>query len=254
MKSALFLFATIIIQSSLSAQNSAEAVLKNGRSVVYYKTNGVLQRELEPEENEYQQYAIAKVMNAFNTVSVPGYQRIERWSTDIEDISRTREDDKAFLPVNFRGLVIFQPTKEHPEFEAWDAARQFGNYPDSFKLMIAVDVNVRNFSMNVLKPMKKQTDSLFTNVWFTDKAELKTPLKMYAYTGQITSIIAGNTSAPLSTATTWSLTGTYPKPGMLSISNIIIRIAGKPELAQQVIQSINRDKINECLSFREKWP
>jgi hypothetical protein len=254
MRIALFILTSITLQASLIAQNTAEAVLKNGRSVVYYKTNGVMLRELEPEENEYQQYAMAKVMNVFNTVAVPGYQRAERWTTDIEDIGRTPEDDKAFLPVSFRGLVVFQPTKDHPGYELWEAARQSGNFPDSFKLMIAVDVNVRNFSMNVLKPMKKQADSLFTNIWFTEKAELKTPLKMYSYYGPITCIIAGNTNTPVSTATSWSLTGSYPKPGMLSISNIVIRIAGKPELAQQVIQTINRNKINECLSFREKWP
>jgi hypothetical protein len=236
------------------AQSTTEAVLKNGRSVVYYYNKGVYRRELEPEENEYQQYAMAKVMNVFNKVNVEGYTHIERWSTDIEDISRTREDDKGYLPVPFKGLVAFQPNSDHPYYEAWMNGKAAGSIPDSIEVMISVEVNVRKYSMNIKKPFRKQTDSLYPSVWFSEQAEVKTPMKLYAYSGPVTVITLGNISTPIATPSLWSFSGTYPKPGFLSISNIVIRIAASPQKASQVIATLNHEKLKEALSFRQSWP
>lgn len=247
----LFLFG---LSFESAAQSTTEAVLKNGRSVVYYYTNGVYRRELEPEENEYQQYAMAKVLNVFNKVNVEGYTRIERWSTDIEDVGRTREDDKGYLPVPFKGLVAFQPASGHPNYEAWMTGKSAGNIPDDLEVMISVEVNVRKYSMNIKKPFKKQTDSLFQSVWFSEQAEVKMPLKLYSYNGPVTVIILGNISTPVSTPTLWSFAGTYPKPGFLSVSNIVIRIAASPERASQVIATLNHEKLKEALAFRQSWP
>jgi hypothetical protein len=246
----MFLFSSSLI----FAQSSVDGLLRNGRAVTYYKVQGQYQRDLEPEENEYQQWAMAKTINIFKTVEVAAYKRVDRVLPDMEDILRSREDDKANLPVHFRGLLEFRPQQGTEVYDQWMADKEAGTAGDEWKVFIVMDANVRDWKMQAQSPFKVQSHEGLEKVWFSESAQVKFPYGRGNYSGPVTVLSFGATSVLTKAADGWTVKGQFSGAGMCSVSNVVVAICAAPERAMEIIGTMDKAKVAEVLAFKERWP
>jgi hypothetical protein len=239
---------------SIFAQSSVDGLLRNGRSVTYYKNQGLYQRDLEPEENEYQQWAMAKTINIFKTVEISGYKRVDKILPDMEDILRSREDDKANLPIHFRGLLEFRPQSGTGLYDEWMAGKEAGAAADEWKVFILMEANVRDWKIQALAPFKPQSHEGLDKVWFSESAQVKFPYGRGTYSGPVTVLTFGAASVLTKATDSWAVKGQFPSPGMCSVSNIVVAICAAPERAMEIIETMDKAKVGEVLAFKEKWP
>jgi len=249
-----FFLVLMLSMSSVFAQNSVDGLLRNGRSVTYYKTQGLYQRDLEPEENEYQQWAMAKAINIFKPVEISGYNRVDRILPDMEDLLRSREDDKANLPIHFRGLLEFRPSAGTSAYEEWMADKEAGTAGDEWKVFILLDANVRDWKIQAPTPFKAQSHEGLDKVWFSESAQVKLPYGRGNYTGPVTVISFGSTSALTKATDVWTVKGQFQSATMCSVNNMVVAICATPERALEIIETMDKDKVKEVLSFKERWP
>lgn len=245
----------LLFSSSLVfAQSNVDGLLRNGRAVTYYKVQGQYQRDLEPEENEYQQWAMAKTINIFKPVEVSSYTRVDRVLPDMEDILRSREDDKASLPVHFRGLLEFRPQSGTAEYDEWMADKEAGVAVDEWKVFIVLDANVRDWKIQAQSPFNAQSHEGLERVWFSESAQVKLPYGRGNYSGPVTVLSFGATSVLTKTADAWTIKGQFSGAGMCSVSNVVVAICAGPERALEIIGTMDKEKVSEVLAFKERWP
>lgn len=253
-RSGLLAFVAIVLTGQILAQSSVDGLLKNGRSVTYYKNTGAFLRDLEPEENEYQQWAMAKTLNIFKEVSIASYRRVERWSTDIEDIQRSRDDDKANLPAFFKGFLAYEPVPETGASAVWNEFAAAGGVPDSLKAFVSIEANVRKSLLPTNAPLLPVKHEMFGRIWHCHNATLRSPFKRYEYRGPVTVVIFGAAADPVKAAGGYEINGTYTAPTMLSVRNIVITICANEERTQQILAGLSLEKVDEVLRFKERWP
>jgi|GEM_PF-5848765 len=220
----------------LEAQAQTDVVLKNGRNVVYHKQGSQYVRPLEPEENEFIQYSIARLLNSFNKVKISGYEQAQRLAPDIEDIYRNREDDKNGWPQPLRlGLTYTAPGSQ-----------------EGSVINVAIDANSRGLDIPTGSNARETEVNGWENIWKIEQATLKFGSR--SYTGPVYIIALGQFSQPTFTAGKWTLKGTFPQKGHLQTSNIFITIAAPEEQALDIIRSIQQQKLTDALQYRENWP
>jgi hypothetical protein len=246
------LFCLLLIE--VSAQVNIDGLLRNGRAVTYYKMNGQLLRELEQEENEYQQWAIAKTVNIFKTVEIASYQRTDRQTPDMEDLYRSREEDQANLPIQFKCLLEYKPIQGTEAMESSRTAKDDKAVLDQSKVFILMDVNVRSWKIQAEQAFKAEIRDDLGKVWSSSMAQLKLPYGKGLYRGPITIISVGKTSSLTKTADGWTINGQFAPAAMCSISNFVVVIAAAPERALQIMETMDKDKMAEALRFHAKWP
>jgi hypothetical protein len=251
----IFLLLMPLFSASLIfAQSSVDGLLRNGRSVTYFKVQGQYQRDLEPEENEYQQWAIAKTINIFKSVEVSSYNRVDRVLPDMEDILRSKEDDKAHLPVYFRSLLEFKPQLGTAVYDEWITDKEAGTAGDRWKVFIVIDANVRDWKIQARSPFKVQSHEGLDKIWFSESAQVKFPYGRGTYSGPVTVLSFGATSLLTKSAESWTIKGQFPGAGMCSVSNVVVAICAAPERAKEILRTMDKAKVAEVLAFKERWP
>lgn len=225
----------------IQAQTSTEAVLKNGRAVKYYKSGTEFFRYMEPEENEYQQMAVAKVMNSFKNVSIQGYQRTDRVVPDPEDYVRSKTDDQLKRPPYFCGYFEFSPTSANEN-------------PSASKIYIHVEANVASKKVTPIEPFQMKEDAVVGQYAFTPNAKLSSFYRSVAYQGAIATFAVGDISLKKNASGSLDILGMKAPGGFLTVNNIYITICATPEEIAQIIESMNYAKLIETLSYKESWP
>lgn len=230
-RSFVLLFILFFFPVITSAQS--DGILKNGRSVRYFSQKGQWIRYIEPEESEYVQNCIAKVLNSFGTVKIENYVRTNRYSPDAEDITRNRTDDQNRIPFYLQGTLTYS----------------FKSQPD---IHIQLDVNPRQ---NIAKPtfqMQKFKNDFYSDCWKVENYTATTSSGK-KYRGTAYFITVNNSSDTLKKSEVISK-GTVKNVSFLQINQILIRILAPEKQALEIMASMNRSKLADTLKFYEKWP
>jgi hypothetical protein len=221
------------ISFNLQAQTQ-DGILKNGRSVTYYSEKGQWLRDLQDEENEYVQISYAKVINSFSTVKMNDYTRSGRYSIESEDVKRNKIDDVGKLPFFLPATLTYTSTD------------------GSEKVYIQLYINPKPTSINSLKGFQKSENPNFSDTWKTDNY-VTTTTSGVKYQGPATFILLGDYSAT-NTSQQIQVKGKHLNNYFLQVEHIIVCILGSEEKAQEVIATINSDKLKNALNYDEIWP
>ncbi len=228
----LFCLVIILSVKNIYAQ-SQDGLLKNGRSVSYYSQKGQLQRELEPEENEFVQICIAKALNCFGEVKVNGYTRYNRYSLDAEDLLRNRKDDQNGIPFHLQGII------------------GYSNAGNS-KIYIQVDVNPVEIKATSSAPITTNTIKNISEYWKLENYSTTT-ISGEKYQGPAFIIATGNFT-PSVVSNTLSIKGNFLSKSFLQTNHIVIRILAPEEQALQIIETMDNRRLQDALKYAEKWP
>ena len=215
----------------LSAQ---EAVLKNGRSVVYIGQK----RELEPEETEFFQTMVLKTSNTFSKCTPEGYVLSGKWLPDYEEVYRSLALDKENKPIAFELVLKWSPTDKS------------GGQKD---VLMKVMVNAPNRSFNATMPFKAVNDSLFTS-WSQSALSWMGGISATNYMGNGRVLIFGNWETPLKTTNMLNLKAKWPKPSFNMVNNVLVLIGGEEAIIQEMLGKIPQDRLKSLLQYRESWP
>lgn len=230
-RSSVIISALLIFPLLTSAQS--DGILKNGRSVRYYSQKGQWIRDIEPEESEYIQNCIAKVLNSFGTVKIENYVRSNRYSPEAEDITRNRTDDQNGIPFYLQGTLTYSGQ----------------NKPD---IHIQLDVNPKDNKIKSTLPVQKFKNEYFPDCWKVENYATTTSSgKKYYGTAYFISI---NNSSKTPEANEIVSKGTINSKNFLQINHLLIRILAPEKQALEIMTSMNRNKLSDTLKFSEKWP
>lgn len=227
------LFILLIISYNLQAQTQ-DGLLKNGRSVTYYTQKGQLMRELQGEENEYAQISYAKVINSFSTVKINDYTRTDRYSIDVEDLKRSKTDDTEKLPLFLPATLTYTSTS------------------GTEKIYIQIYINPKATTINSAKGILKFENSFFNDSWQTENYSTTTTSGV-KYQGPATFLLLGDYTAT-NTSQQIQVKGKHLNNYFLQVENIIVCILAPNDKVQEVIATINHDRLNSALSYDESWP
>lgn len=227
------LFILFFISYNLQAQTQ-DGLLKNGRSVTYYTQKGQLMRELQGEENEYAQISYAKVINSFSTVKINDYTRTDRYSIEVEDLKRSKTDDAEKLPLFLPATLTYTSTS------------------GTEKIYIQIYINPKATTINSAKGFLKFDNSFFNDSWQTEKYSTTTTSGV-KYQGPATFLLLGDYTAT-NTSQQIQVKGKHLNNYFLQLENIIVCILAPNDKAQEVIATINHDRLNSALSYDESWP
>jgi hypothetical protein len=227
------LFILFFISYNLHAQTQ-DGLLKNGRSVTYYSLKGQWLRDLQGEENEYAQMSYAKVINSFGTVKIDDYTRTGRFSIDEEDLKRSKSEDAQKLPLYLPATLTYTST---------DGAE---------KVHIQIYINPKPTTINSSNEFSKLDNLNFSDTWQTDNYSTTTTSGV-KYQGPATFILLGDYSAT-NTAQQIKVKGKHLNNYFLKVENIIVCILASEEKAQEVISTMNHDRLMSALSYDENWP
>lgn len=227
------LFILFFISFHLQAQTQ-DGLLKNGRSVTYYSQKGQWLRELQEEENEYVQISYAKVINSLGTVKIDDYTRTSRYSIESEDIKRNKMDDIEKLPFFLPATLTYTSTDS------------------SEKVYIQIYINPRPTTINSASGFQKLDNPYFTDSWQTDNYTTTTTSGV-KYQGPATFILLGDYSKS-NTSQQIQVKGKHLNNYFLQVEHIIICILAPDAKAQEIISTINNDRLKSALTYDENWP
>lgn len=230
-RSSVFISVLLFFPVLTSAQS--DGILKNGRSVRYYTQKGQWVRDIEPEESEYIQNCIAKVLNSFGTVKIENYVRTNRYSPDAEDITRNRTDDQNGTPFYLQGTLTYSSQ----------------NNPD---IHIQLDVNPKENKVKTSLPTQKFKNEFFSDCWKVENY-VTTTSSGRKYRGTAYFIAINNSNYMLKTNEMVSKEAISSKQ-FLRINHLLIRILAPEKQALEIMTSMNKNKLTDTLKFSEKWP
>lgn len=214
--------------------HAQEAVLKNGRSVVYSGQK----RELEPEETEFFQTMVLKTSNTFSKCTPEGYVLSGKWLPDYEEVYRSQTLDKENKPIAFE-LVL-----------KWSPMDKAGGQKD---VLMKVMVNAPNRSFNAATPFKTVSDSLFTS-WSQTSLTWTSGISATNYKGNGRIVILGNWEKPIKATNMLNLKAIWPKPSFNMVNNVVVLVGGDEAIIQEMLGKIPQDRLKSLLQYREVWP
>lgn len=227
----IILIGILCLQLPMWAQ---EALLKNGRSVVYTGQK----RELEPEENEFFQTMVLKTSNTFSKCTPEGYVLSGKWLPDYEEVYRSQTLDKENRPIAFELVLKWSPIdKESSQKD----------------VLMKVMVNTTNKSFNAIAPFKSVKDSLYTS-WSQTALSWTGGITATNYKGNGRVLILGNWETPLKPANMLNLKAKWPKPSFNMVNNIVVLVGGEEAIIQEMLEKIPQDRLKSLLNYRENWP
>ncbi|HUH75301.1 MAG TPA: hypothetical protein VLZ75_12980 [Chitinophagales bacterium] len=227
------LFIVFFISLNLNAQTQ-DGLLKNGRSVSYYNQKGQLLRELQDEENEYAQISYAKVINSFGTVKINDFTRTGRYSIDAEDLKRSKTDDVQKLPTYLPATLTYTSTD------------------GTDKIHIQLYINPKPTTINSANGFKKLDNLYFSDTWQTENYSTTTTSGV-KYEGPATFILLGDYDATNITNQI-QVKGKHLNNYFLQLEHIIICILAPDTQAQEILETMNHDRLKAALSYDESWP
>ena len=211
-----------------------EALLKNGRSVVYTGQK----RELEPEESEFFQTMVLKTSNTFSKCTPEGYVLTGKWLPDYEEVYRSQALDKENKPVAFEMVLKWSPIDKN-------AGQK--------DVMMKVMVNVQNRSFNTTTPFKSVKDSVYTS-WSQSSLIWTGGSSATNYKGNGRIVVFGNWETPLKATNMLNLTAKWPKPSFNMVNNIAVLIGADEAIINEILGKIPQDRLKSLLQYRELWP
>ncbi len=233
MNLAKLLFIILFISFNLQAQTK-DGLLKNGRSVTYYSQKGQLLRELQEEENEYAQITYAKVINSFGTVKINDFTRTGRLSILAEDLKRSKTEDAEKLPMYLPATLTYTST---------DGAQ---------KAYIQIYINPKPTTINSSKGFEKLENQYFGDTWQTENYSTTTTTGV-KYQGPATFILLGDYYATNITNQI-QIKRKHLNNYFLQMEHIIVCILATDTQAQEIIETINHDRLNAAMNYDENWP
>lgn len=226
----LYILSFFIFQNESYAQS--DGLLKNGRSVRYTLFKGQWQRELESEENDFVQVCIAKALNSFQSVKIDGYQRSGRFSPDAEDILRNRKDDLNSVPYHLKGILSYKNDQQQ-------------------EIFIEIDVNPAQLQISGSEIQSIQNEN-FTDLWEV-KNYTKTTITGQKYQGSAYIFSIGNFTQKL-TSKQLQIQGDLKSKSFLQTNHIVIKILAEKSIAQQILETLDKERLQKALLFDEYWP
>lgn len=222
-------FSFILLSSALHAQS--DGLLKNGRSVRYTSQKGVWVRALEPEEDEYIQLCVAKVMNSFPKEFSDSYKLIERYSFDTEDILRKRIDDQNKIPYHLKCKLTYQNKEKQ-------------------KLYVQVDINpiVQSYPTQKVETIENETfGQLFKISEITWKMMNGEKLN-----GNFYVTFLGNMKSKAQPS--FQLQAQEMSKNFLQVHHIVLTVYGEDKAVTNLLNNIDIDRLKRAKQYSEKWP
>lgn len=229
-----FLLFSFCIFSVFAKAQTMDGLLKNGRSVVYYHQKGQWVRALEAEENEFAQICYAKVLNSFNSVQIENMNRTGRYSIAAEDIYRNKTEDVSKLPIYLPATLVYTST----------AGTQ--------KVFIQIYINPPNSTIHSNKGFKISETNMEKELWQTSDYQTTTS-NGDKYSGPAQFLILGNFTVENST-NMLKVKATKSGNSFLQTQNIIIGIFAPEKQAQEILSTMQYDRLLNSLNFDDNWP
>lgn len=225
----IFLVSFIFFNISFA---QSDGLLKNGRSVRYHSEKGIWVRYLEPEEDEYVQLCLAKVLNCFPKKIQEEYELVTRWTLDTEDIVRKRTDDQKSIPFHLKGMLVYKNAE--------------GN-----EITVQIDINPNRiaFPKSIAENLPSEH---IEHLYKIDHIEWKA-MNHKTYKGSIYLAHWGNIKTILQPS--FNLEMLYASKNFLQIHHLVVTAHGHDENAiLSLFENINSTRLNTALQFSEKWP